>query len=158
MLVGSVTTPVYRGTLLIQGKLLVNAIAVAMKVAVQVSDIARNQSTTRIVPRSIPDPVTRIHGRFTIGGLGAFCTYVEHLEELPGLQHLCRRSLRHNAPGTEQDQMRGLTHSGLDIVQDEANGLALLGELLTQVQDVKGMRNVQIRGGFVQQQDISLGG
>src|SRR5688500_5073071 len=71
MLVGLVASAVDRLAFFAEREFLVDAIAVALNVPMQVGNILSDDSSLRVVPRAIANAITRVHGRLAAGGRGA---------------------------------------------------------------------------------------
>ena len=67
MLVGLVAPAVDRLALFVERELLVDAVAVALNVAVQVGDVLSDDGSLGVVPRTIADAITGVHRRLTAG-------------------------------------------------------------------------------------------
>src|SRR6476619_5236967 len=67
MLVRRVASAIHRLPLLVQRELLVDRVAVALNVAVQVRDVERDDRALRVVPRAVANPVACVDGGLTGG-------------------------------------------------------------------------------------------
>jgi hypothetical protein len=67
MLVRRIASAIYRLPLLVQRELLVDRVAVALNVAVQVRDVECDDRALRVVPRAVADAVARVDGGLTGG-------------------------------------------------------------------------------------------
>ena len=125
MLVGLVTSAVDRLAFFVEREFLVDAVAVALNVAVQVGNILSDDGSLGVVPRAIANAITRVHGRLAAGGRGA---EVSPPRPTTGSRGLCKRlAVTIGACQTAEIGALPRAHAG----DEEAHGLTrLLGPSL----------------------------